>query len=148
MQLPARVVGECATGDEEFAADRLRRIRARKEMVEAANRQFYLDECDKLDAYAEDLKEGLQREIKELGKAITAKKKFCRESAHLPLQDIIDMKDEINAMEKKRRKMQTERDKREEEIEMEKDKLQESIRRKMNGNTEVSHIMTISFEIV
>ena len=31
---------------------------------------------------------------------------------------------------------------------MQKDRLQEEIRQKLNGNSEVTHIMTISFEIV
>ena len=34
----------------------------------------------------------------------------------------------------------------EDEIDMQKDRLQEEIRQKLNGNSEVTHIMTISFE--
>lgn len=148
LELPAEVIGECPAEDAELVAERRHRIEIQQQMVEEANKQFYLDECDKLDAYSEDLKEGLQREIKELGKLITEKKKICRASTHLPLDQIIAMKDEINNLEKKRRKMRNDRDKQEDEIEMEKDKLQEEIRQKLNGKTEVVHIMTISFEIV
>ena len=36
---------------------------------------------------------------------------------------------------------------REDEIDMQKDKLQEEIRQKMNGKTEITHIMTIEFRI-
>ena len=70
------------------------------------------------------------------------------ESTNLPLDQIIAMKDEINKLKDKRKKMQREIYQQEDEIDMQRDKLQEEIRQKLNGTTEIRHIMTISFEVV
>ena len=47
----------------------------RQRLAEENNKQYYLAECDKLDAYSEDLKEGLQHDLKDLKKLIEEKKK-------------------------------------------------------------------------
>ena len=67
---------------------------------------------------------------------------------NLPLDQIIAMKDEINRLKDKRKKMQREIYQQEDEIDMQRDKLQEEIRQKLNGTTEITHIMTIAFEVV
>lgn len=147
LELPASITGECLPESIALINQRKERIAARQQMVEDANKEFYLAECDKLDAYSDDLKEALQREMKELGKLITEKKKEVRVSTHLPLDQIVAMKDEINKLEKKRKQMQRDIYVREDEIDMQKDKLQEEIRQKLNGKTKITHIMTIAFRI-
>ena len=147
LELPASITGECLPESIALINQRKERIAARQQMVEDANKEFYLAECDKLDAYSDDLKEALQREMKELGKLITEKKKEVRVSTHLPLDQIVAMKDGINKLEKKRKQMQRDIYVREDEIDMQKDKLQEEIRQKLNGKTKITHIMTIAFRI-
>lgn len=147
LELPASITGECLPESIALINQRKERIAARQQMVEDANKEFYLAECDKLDAYSDDLKEALQREMKELGKLITEKKKEVRVSTHLPLDQIVAMKDEINKLEKKRKQMQRDIYVHEDEIDMQKDKLQEEIRQKLNGKTKITHIMTIAFRI-
>ena len=71
-----------------------------------------------------------------------------RASTNLPLDQIVAMKDEINKLKNRRKKMQREIYQQEDEIDMQRDKLQEEIRQKLNGTTEIRHIMTISFEVV
>ena len=148
LELPAEIIGECPDESVELIQQRERRLSVQQEQIEEANKQFYLDECDKLDAYSDDLKEGLQRKRKELNKLIKEKEKECRSSTNLPLDQIISMKDEINKLKDKRNKMQREIYQQEDEIDMQRDKLQEEIRQKLNGTTEIRHIMTISFEVV
>ena len=148
LGLPAEIVGDCPPESPELVIQREMRIGIRKEQIEAANKQFYLDECDKLDAYSDDLKEGLQRKRKELNKLIKEKEKVCRASTSLPLDQIIAMKDEINRLKDRRKKMQREIYQQEDEIDMQRDKLQEEIRQKLNGTTIITHIMTIAFEVV
>lgn len=148
LGLPAEIVGNCPPESPELIAQRDMRLGTQQEQIEEANKQFYLDECDKLDAYSEDLKEGLQRKRKELSKLIKEKEKECRASTNLPLDQIIVMKDEINRLKDKRKKMQREIYQQEDEIDMQRDKLQGEIRQKLNGTTEIIHIMTISFEVV
>lgn len=127
---------------------REQRLALQKLAVEEANKKYYLEECEKLDAYSEDLKEGLQHELKDLKKAILEKKKIFRACSSLPLREMLEMKDEINKMEARRKKMQRELYIREDEIDEEKERLQEAVRQKLQGNCVVEHIMTIGFEIV
>lgn len=148
LGLPAEVIGDCPVKSPELIQLRKQRLDVQQEQIEETNKQFYLNECDKLDAYSEDLKEGLQRKRKELNKLITEKEKECRASTNLPLDQIIVMKDEINKLKNKRKQLQREIYQQEDEIDMQRDKLQEEIREKLNGTTEISHVMTISFEVV
>ena len=148
LGLPADIIGDCPSETPELIRLREKRLGTQQEQIEEANKQFYLDECDKLDAYSDDLKEGLQRKRKELSKLIKEKEKECRASTNLPLDQIIAMKDEINKLKDKCKKMQREIYQQEDEIDMQRDKLQEEIRQKLNGTTKISHIMTISFEVV
>ena len=148
LGLPAEIIGDCPVESPELIQLRKQRLDVQQEQIEETNKQFYLNECDKLDAYSEDLKEGLQRKRKELNKLITEKEKECRASTNLPLDQIIVMKDEINKLKNKRKQLQREIYQQEDEIDMQRDKLQEEIREKLNGTTEISHVMTISFEVV
>lgn len=148
LELPATIVGVCSEKEKELRVLREQRLELQKLAVEEANKKYYLEECDKLDAYSEDIKEGLQHELKALKKAITEKKKVFRACTGRPLEEIIAMKDEINKMDAQRKKMQREIYAREDEIDAEKERLQEEVRQKLQGNCVVEHIMTIGFEII
>lgn len=148
LGLPAEIVGACPSESPELVQLRETKLGSQQEQVEEVNKQYYLDECDKLDAYSEDLKEGLQRKRKELDKLIKEKEKEFRTSTNLPLDKIISMKDEINKLKDKRKKMQREIYQQEDEIDMQRDKLQEEIRQKLNRTAKITHIMTIAFEVV
>lgn len=148
LGLPGEIVGACPSESPELVQLRETRLGTQQEQVEEANKQYYLDECDKLDAYSEDLKEGLQRKRKELDKLIKEKEKEFRTSTNLPLDKIISMKDEINKLKDRRKKMQREIYQQEDEIDMQRDKLQEEIRQKLNRTAKITHIMTIAFEVV
>lgn len=148
LGFPAEIIGACPSESPELVQLREARLGTQQEQVEEVNKQYYLDECDKLDAYSEDLKEGLQRKRKELDKLIKEKEKEFRTSTNLPLDKIISMKDEINKLKDKRKKMQREIYQQEDEIDMQRDKLQEEIRQKLNRTAKITHIMTIAFEVV
>ena len=147
LGLPAEIIGACPSESPELVQLRETRLGTQQEQVEEVNKQYYLDECDKLDAYSEDLKEGLQRKRKELDKLIKEKEKEFRTSTNLPLDKIISMKDEINKLKDKRKKMQREIYQQEDEIDMQRDRLQEEIRQKLNRTAKITHIMTIAFEV-
>lgn len=148
LELPAVVAGVGMKESAELQAVRQQRLELQRQTVEESNKQYYLEECDKLDAYSEDLKEGLQRELKELKKTISEKKKLFRASTSLPLSDMLEMKDEINRLEAKRKNMQRDIYAREDEIDAEKERLQEEVRRKLEGNCVTQNIMMIEFEVV
>lgn len=148
LELPASVVSNSVQETKDLQEIRRQRLELQRQRVEESNKKYYLEECDKLDAYSEDLKEGLQRELKDLKKAIAEKKKVFRASTTLPLSEMLTMKDEINKLELKRKKMQREIYDREDEIDAEKERLQDEIRQKLEGNCTTENIMVIEFEVV
>lgn len=148
LELPASVVNDSVQETKDLQEIRQQRLELQRQRVEESNKKYYLEECDKLDAYSEDLKEGLQRELKDLKKAIAEKKKVFRASTTLPLGEMLTMKDEINKLELKRKKMQREIYDREDEIDAEKERLQDEIRQKLEGNCTTENIMVIEFEVV
>jgi len=149
MELPATDSGGVAHETPELIERRKEGFTARLMQIENENKQYYLDECEKLDAYSEDLKEGLERELKELRKLITEKRKKLRASKDTePLEVLVDMKDEINKLEEKRKTLQREIYNRQDEIEAENERLQEEIRARLDGTSCIEHIMAVSFVIV
>ena len=100
-----------------------------------------------MDAYSEDLKEGLQRELNDIKKAITEKNREFRNSTDLPLDEMLAVKDELEELKRKRKRMQRDLYDREDEIEAQNEQLQAEMREKLRGNSERERIMTISFEV-
>lgn len=147
LELQGTVVGPCPVETAEFTVLRQELLNLQQQQVEENNKTYYLEECDKLDAYSEDLKEGLKRDLKELKKAITEKNKEFRASTNLPLSEMLELKDEIEKMKKKRKTMERDINKREDEIDEMNDRLQAEIREKLKGNSTITHIMTIGFKI-
>ena len=148
FELPGEVCGSCAPETEELIRRRNARLAAQRIEIEDANKKYYLEECEKLDAYTEELKEGLEREIKDLKKKITEMKRQFKASSNLPLGEMLAMKDEINKLEKKRKEKQRDLYDEQDRIEEENERLQDEIRKKLEGKIVTTHIMTISFEIV
>lgn len=149
MELPATVGKDCFTETAELAELRRMGINKQKTQIENTNKIYFLEECAKLDAYSEDLKDGLQQRIKELKKTINEKKKIFKTSASTnTLAEMIGMKEEINSLESKHMKMRREIDAEEDRIELENERLQDEIRSKLAGTTKTEHIMAFSFEIV
>lgn len=56
LELPAVVAGVGMKESAELQAVRQQRLELQRQTVEESNKQYYLEECDKLDAYSEDLK--------------------------------------------------------------------------------------------
>ena len=148
LELPGTIDGEFSAESDELIQKRQNRLEAQRTQIENANKQYYLEECEKLDAYSEELKDGLEREIKEMRKEINAKKKEFKSSTNLPLEEMLSMKDEINSLEKKRKEKQRDLYIQQDKIDADNERLQEEIRKKLEGKIVTEHIMTISFEIV
>ena len=148
LELPGTIDGECPPEGPELVDMRTQQLEAQRINIENANKQYYIEECEKLDAYSEELKDGLEREIKEMRKDIAAKKKEFKSSTNLPLDEMLALKDEINKLEKKRKEKQRDLYAQQDKIDADNEQLQEDIRKKMEGKIVTDHIMTISFEIV
>lgn len=149
MELPAEIIGEAGADDFELDTLRQANLDKRKAEIEHINKEYYLAECAKLDAFSEDLKDGLQRELKDLRRLINEKNKLfrsCKDTS--TLEEMLLMKDEINHLEVKRKKMQRDIYDEEDKITADNERLQEEIRTKLKGKSHTVNIMTIAFEIV
>lgn len=147
MMLHGAVIGTAQPESIQLMERRDALIEAGRTAIENANKEYYLAECAKLDTFSEDLKVGLKHDLNELKKLIKEKKKAFRESGNLPLAEIVELKDEINRLEKKRKTMEREIYEKEDEIDAANERLQKEVRTRLDGKFEQEHVMTISFEI-
>ena len=147
LELPGTIIGDCPDETTAFSDKRTMLLKLQQQQVEDSNKQYYLEECDKLDAYSNDLKEGLKHDLKELKKIITEKSKEFRSSTNLPLADMLAMKDEIDKLKRKRKIMERDINKREDEIDEMNEQLQAEIRDKLKGNSVIAHVMTLGFRL-
>ena len=149
MELPAVVVGDCTPESTALITMRQAGIEAQKTEIEQRNVQYFNERCEQLDAHAEDLKEGLEKDLKKIKKEIADKKKERRTlQGTSPLEKMLELQGEINRLDSKRKLMQREINNREDEIDRQREALQEETRQRLNGEVETQTIMTFSFEIV
>lgn len=149
LELPGTETSEIPDETAEFIQKRDERMELKKQQIQNANKEYFIAECEKLDAYSEDLKEGLERDIKELGKLIKEKKReFKTGSGDKTLEEMLDLKEEISKLESKRKEMRRNLYEQQDAIDEQNERLQEEIRQKLEGHMVTQHIMTISFEII
>jgi hypothetical protein len=80
---------------------------------------------EKLDRWADDLKDGIEREIRELEAEIRAMKRNARQAPNLEQKIVIQR--QVKDKERKLKEHRTQRDEAQDEIEHRKDKLSEEI---------------------
>lgn len=148
MELPAEIIGKASRNVPELGRERKDNVDSRKLEIERINKEYFLAECAKLDAFSEDLKEGIQRELKELDKEIRERKREFKASTNKPLAEMLAIKEGVSRLEAKRKQMRREIYDREDEIDLQNEQLQDEIRARLGGSSKLENIMTISFEIV
>ncbi len=111
------------------------------------NKEYFLQESKKLDEWSDDLKDNLQLEIKEIEKQIKEKKKEFDNSLDLDLEQMLDIKDQMNKLKRKRDKKMRELYDEQDRIDEENERLQAEMRSRIKGSTQVKPIFTIQFEI-
>lgn len=149
LELPGEATTDIPDETAGFIQKRDERMELKKQQIQNANKEYFIAECEKLDAYSEDLKEGLERDIKELGKLIKEKKReFKTGSGDKTLEEMLDLKEEISKLESKRKEMRRNLYEQQDAIDEQNERLQEEIRQKLEGHMVTQHIMTISFEII
>ena len=148
LELPGTVVRGIPSESRAFVKRREEHMEAQRRAVEAENKDYYLAECEKLEAYFEEMKDGLEEEVKELGVLLTEKRRALKASAaEKTLTEIRQMKEEIDALTKKRGELRKTIYERQDALDLENQRLQEEIMQRIEGKMEVRHIMTIGFEI-
>jgi hypothetical protein len=117
--------------------------------IDEQNKKYFLEECEKLDAWSEDRKSALQQDLKDMDRLIKDKNRLVSLSASdCSLEELVEKKAEVQRLKKIRDRKRRELFEEEDRIELENERLQEEMRRRMRGKTSVENIFTIHFEIV
>ncbi len=114
--------------------------------IEKRNHSFFIEESEKLDKWSEDIKEGLEIEIKELDKEI---KKIKKDSKNISLLDKkVKAQRVAKNLEKKRNNMRRKLFEEQDRIEKEKEHLIEDIEKRMKLEHKEKNIIKIKWKII
>lgn len=148
LSLPARVVEVQPESPPESSLSVFREKSIAKFVaeVDGRNAQFFDEEVSKLDRWADDLKLGLEAEIKELDKAI----REARRTAGLAstLSDKLIAQKEIKSLEVKRSKKRRELYEAQDAIDADRDKLISQIEGRLKQTMQVEKIFSIRWKLI
>lgn len=146
MQLPATVNSEyevTATSAMESALEQERNIIIRQ--INDRNLSFFEQETNKLDAWADDLKEGLEQCIRQLDKDI---KQVRRESKIAPtLEEKLALQKQQRKLESLRNRQRRELFDKQDEVDERREALIESLEGKLSKKTDVQDLFTIRWSV-
>jgi len=143
-------VSECRNilSNTQIAIDQI--LHARKieiiDSVSARNAEFFDTEMEKLDKWAEDRKQSLEMQLKELEKNIRANKTEARKI--LKLEEKVKMQRLIKEMEKKRSEMRQNLYQAQDEVDVKKETLLEEIEKRMQQKISVQQLFMIRWKLV
>lgn len=124
-------------------------VRDKWNKIENINRRYFLEECAKLDAWSEEKKETLQRDIKDLDKSIKETVKELNSNIEMySLEELIEKKSEITKMKRTREKNRKDYFDEQDKIDEENEKLQNEMRIVVLGKKENFNIFTIRFNVI
>ncbi|MGQ7271662.1 SNF2-related protein [Marinobacter nauticus] len=113
--------------------------------VNDRNLSFFEQEVNKLDAWADDIKEGLEASIKELDKEI---KEVRREAKIAPtLEAKLAMQKQQKKLESKRNRSRRELFDRQDEVDERREALIESLENKLNKHTAIESLFTVQWSV-
>jgi hypothetical protein len=114
--------------------------------IQTRNNKFFADESDKLDKWSDDIKEGLEVEIKNIDKEIRKLQKEFKEIA--TLEEKVKAQRTIKNLEKKRNEKRRTLFEEQDRVELEKDKLIENIENRMKLKIDETEAFQIRWEII
>lgn len=133
--------------DTQTAIDQI--LHARKveaiDSVSSRNAEFFDTEMEKLDKWAEDRKQSLEMQLKELEKNIRANKTEARKL--LKLEEKVKMQRMIKEMEKKRREMRQDLYQAQDEVDVKKETLLKEIEKRMQQKISVQTLFMIQWNL-
>jgi len=110
------------------------------------NSNFFDEEMEKLDNWAEDRKSSLELELKELDKEIKMRKTEAKKI--LNLEEKVQAQRDIKEMEKKRNELRLELFKSQDEIDNAKENLISEIEKRLNQNTVLDQLFIIKWKLI
>ncbi|WP_272518229.1 MULTISPECIES: SNF2-related protein [unclassified Providencia] len=117
-----------------------------EKQVNERNLVFFEQEVSKLDAWADDLKEGTEQSIKELDKQIKQVRREAKIVASL--EEKLSLQKQQRQLESLRNKSRRELFDRQDEVDERRESLIETLERKLNKKTDVETLFTISWQLI
>ncbi len=145
LLLPARVEG-AAAAPPDLSSPRDREVARHLKEIEQRNIEFFDEEVLKLDHWAEDLKQGLEREIKEIDKQIREARRTASLAA--ALQDKLDAQRNIKVLESERNAKRRALFEAQDAIDDKRNALITSIEQQLKQRHDVGHIFMIRWLVV
>ncbi len=113
--------------------------------IEERNSNFFDDEIKKLDNWADDLKKGLETEIKNLDRDIKQQKREAKKI--VILKEKLKIQRQIKDMEKKRKEKRAKLYEEQDSVEKRKEDLIDNIEKRLKQKIEVEEIFKIQWNI-
>jgi hypothetical protein len=113
--------------------------------VSERNRSYFESEMDKLEVWADDLKQGLERELKELDKEIRELKKVARQAA--TLEEKVELHKKSKDLEKKRNDKRRNLFEAQDEVDRKKEELLTAIEARLKQRTGLSQLFTVRWNV-
>jgi len=113
--------------------------------ISERNARFFEAEAEKLDGWADDLKLGLEREIKELDRQIKEARRTA--TTALTLEEKLARQKQVKALEAQRNQKRRSLFDAQDEIETRRDQLIAEIEDKLQQHSTVTHLFTVRWEL-
>lgn len=148
LSVPARILTEPidAPADAVLAGAREAEIEKHLGDVHKRNIDLFEEEMNKLDRWAEDLKYGLEQELKEIDVDIRQTRKTSKLA--LSLQDKLDAQKQIKSLEQKRNAKRRRLFDAQDEIDGRRDRLIEDIEKQIRIQSKVEPVFTLRWSLV
>ena len=127
--------------DQQFEIEQGRLLAANEER----NLRFFADEEEKLDRWAEDLKEALERELREIADEIKSLKKESRSAT--TLDEKLTLQKQVKATEKKQSEKRKRLFEAQDEVDAKRDGLIAETQARLKQSTVVQHLFTIRWSV-
>ncbi|WP_119070542.1 SNF2-related protein [Rubrobacter indicoceani] len=121
------------------------RVKSRLFGIEERRSAYFDEEVEKLDAWSDDLKDGLERELKELEKEIKAAKKISRAAASL--QEKLTVQRQIKAAESKRNRKRRELYNAQDAIDVRRDELISGVESQLEQSESLETLFTVRWSL-
>lgn len=146
LSLPARIVRDLSEPHSPVLEDITRREQARiKRDISERNAAFFEAEAAKLDHWADDLKVGLEREIKDIDRQIKEARRAA--SAALTLEEKLAGQKQIKALENLRKERRRNLFDAQDEIDSKRERLIEQIEGKLKSESSEEALFTIRWRL-
>jgi superfamily II DNA/RNA helicase len=113
--------------------------------MDKSNGDFFAEEMEKLDRWADDKRTGLKASLKEMDEQIKEMKKQIRQTGNLP--EKLALQKKVRKLEEKRDDAWREYDNAAKEVEEKKDELIDMVEARLKQNVNTTELFTISYEI-